>query len=376
MAYFNTVYTGNVDADRYERWSFYFSTEHTFTAIAIATSGDLVPLIRLLDLDGTEVISGEGSFTTTLPAGSFYFVQIEPLTGSGDYEMSLEKIIVEVPTVRTTADTTSLIEGESTTLNVTLDDIPETGYTSAEFTCTYPADLLSISNISATELFGANPVTALSGPENGSFIFAIAGSNGQKALISGLAFTFDVTALLVGNATVECTAKAPEDNVLQDLASGEAVVLEIVESIGTINGEAFANKSITITLSDSVGTVIATTTPDVNGIFSLTAPAGSYTLNAEASGHLIGENTAVVIVAGEITNMDAITLLAGDITGDAGNPDGIIDQLDAISIGMNYNSATPDIADLNADGIINVLDLEFIARNYGQTGPQSWIITP
>jgi len=43
-----------------------------------------------------------------------------------------------------------------------------------------------------------------------------------------------------------------------------------------------------------------------------------------------------------------------------------------LTIGMNYNSAQPSVADLNNDGIINVLDLEALAGNYRKTGPIVW----
>ena len=65
--------------------------------------------------------------------------------------------------------------------------------------------------------------------------------------------------------------------------------------------------------------------------------------------------------------MPTISLLAGDIDGN-----GVIDQFDALTIGMNYNAAAPDAADLNNDGVINVLDLEILAGNYRQTGPTAW----
>jgi hypothetical protein len=65
--------------------------------------------------------------------------------------------------------------------------------------------------------------------------------------------------------------------------------------------------------------------------------------------------------------MQNITLIAGDIDGND-----VIDQLDALTIGMNYNLAAPAAADLNNDGTINVLDLEILAANYRETGPLAW----
>jgi hypothetical protein len=65
--------------------------------------------------------------------------------------------------------------------------------------------------------------------------------------------------------------------------------------------------------------------------------------------------------------MPTISLLAGDI-----DNNNVIDQLDAMTIGMNYNADTPTAADLNNDNVINVLDLELLARNYRETGPVAW----
>ena len=98
----------------------------------------------------------------------------------------------------------------------------------------------------------------------------------------------------------------------------------------------------------------------------MTAPAGTYTVEATASGYLSAEGPAS-ITAGNTTTMPTISLLAGDIDGN-----GVVDQYDALTIGMSYNTASPDAADLNADGNINVLDLELLAANYRETGPTAW----
>jgi hypothetical protein len=65
--------------------------------------------------------------------------------------------------------------------------------------------------------------------------------------------------------------------------------------------------------------------------------------------------------------MPVISLLAGDIDGND-----VIDQFDALTIGINYNLIEPAAADLNNDGTINVLDLELLAANYRDTGPTAW----
>jgi hypothetical protein len=62
-----------------------------------------------------------------------------------------------------------------------------------------------------------------------------------------------------------------------------------------------------------------------------------------------------------------VTLPAGDLDGN-----NVIDQLDAMTIGMNYNTASPDVADLNNDGIINILDLQILAENFRKSGALDW----
>ena len=68
--------------------------------------------------------------------------------------------------------------------------------------------------------------------------------------------------------------------------------------------------------------------------------------------------------------MPTVTLLAGDIDNNE-----VINQLDALTIGMSYNTSTPAAADLNNDGTINVLDLELLAENYRKTGPIAWQVS-
>jgi ABC-type nitrate/sulfonate/bicarbonate transport system substrate-binding protein len=127
-----------------------------------------------------------------------------------------------------------------------------------------------------------------------------------------------------------------------------------------------AGKPVAVGLYDAGGILVASMVADGDGTFSLTAPAGTYTIFAVSSGFLSALG-AVTLVAGDTTTQPNITLLAGDI-----DNNNVIDQFDAITIGINYNSSTPDSADLNNDGVINVLDLELLAQNYRETGPLTW----
>lgn len=90
---------------------------------------------------------------------------------------------------------------------------------------------------------------------------------------------------------------------------------------------------------------------------------------ATSSGHLSAQGS-VTLVGGSTSTKPTITLLAGDIDGN-----NVINQFDAMTIGMNYNTATPSAADLNNDSVINVLDLELLADNYRATGPLAWDVS-
>ena len=59
---------------------------------------------------------------------------------------------------------------------------------------------MEVSSIAVANLFGADPLAAINGPQNGSFILAIAGSNGNRATASGTAFTFSAKGLQAGQA--------------------------------------------------------------------------------------------------------------------------------------------------------------------------------
>ncbi|HEY5731380.1 MAG TPA: hypothetical protein VIS72_15115 [Anaerolineales bacterium] len=136
---------------------------------------------------------------------------------------------------------------------------------------------------------------------------------------------------------------------------------------GIPTGQVFASKPVTVNLYLSDGSIAATTvTTDPDGTFTLSAPSGTYAAVASLSGYLNAQ--AIVTLTDSIsTVLTPINLPAGDIDGN-----NVIDQFDALTIGMNYNAAQPSVADLNNDGIINVLDLEALAANYRKSGPVMW----
>jgi len=121
-----------------------------------------------------------------------------------------------------------------------------------------------------------------------------------------------------------------------------------------------------VSLYNADTTPAGSVTANPDGTFSLTALPGTYTVVATASGFLSAQGSATV-TSGSVSALPTISLLAGDI-----DNNNVIDQFDALTIGMSYNTATPTAADLNNDSVINVLDLELLARNYREVGPSVW----
>lgn len=367
--FWDAVFNGTVNANRYERWSLQMVEAEHFTISIITTSGSLTPDIYLLDANENQIAVGNGVLssailTTNQPAGD-YFIQVQPQTGEGTYLMEITRVeqVVE-PTASVMLNPASVLVGGTSTGTVMLSNIPEGGYASAEFTCSFDPALVQISNIADAGLFGSDPAAAINGPANGSFVFAVAGSNGQRATSDGAVFTFTITALAVGEAEINCVARVSAGGSLTTIASAPATLL-ITAGEGTLNGTVLATKPVTVTLYDGQ-TVETSGLVDANGNFTLTAPAGSYSAVASAPGYLRAQGNAV-LTNGVTTTMPTISLLAGDIDGND-----VIDQFDALTIGINYNLAAPAAADLNNDGTINVLDLEMLAANYRDTGPTAW----
>ena len=593
----------------------------TNTTDPLATATSTGQATNTPDPFATATPSGQATNTpdpfataTPTPAGQSTFTP-DPLasaTATGQATSTPDPFATATPTpfgshVSTTVNPTSLTIGETALATVSLNNVPAQGYTSVEFTCTFDPALVETSNITVTSLFGADSVAAINMPEDGTFIIAIAGTQGNRATASGAAFTFDVTALQAGQATINCAARISTGNsTLTPLPSSGAVLailsadtptptytptpaftptippatstpggsggptltptavftstptpvtndwltftnltygfqfkyppqgqivsggtdsftrinlpfvpgtnlsekyLEVVvgqnitecksplqtqdpgvtvtinsinflkqtgaegaagslyqwvaystlrdgvcvslnfilhshnpgnfatpppvfdfaaesavfdQMVGTfawlsqlptstptigstpvesatpgststpasspmpnntatptltptasptgmISGQVIAARPATISVYDVNDVLIVSVPVSLDGrSFAVTLPGGDYTVIATASGFLSAEGSFSV-TSNFNTTLPTIALLAGDID----NND-VIDQLDALTIGMNYNSATPAAADLNNDGIINVLDLELLAQNYRETGPTIW----
>jgi len=164
LSYWDATYFGFVSASIFENWQFEFTESHDFTVTATPISGDLLPQLSLLDTGGNTLGSGTGALTSTQPAGS-YSIQVQPASGSGFYMLTIREIVVTQPSVSTSVSPSSINAGESATVTVSLNNVPAEGYTSAEFTCTYDASLVQVSNIAVTNLFGADAAVAINDPD-------------------------------------------------------------------------------------------------------------------------------------------------------------------------------------------------------------------
>jgi hypothetical protein len=178
-----------------------------------------------------------------------------------------------------------------------------------------------------------------------------------------------VTPTVTASTPVESstpTASAMPSQTSTSIPSGSPTATLPPSTSGTLTGQVIASKPVTVSLYDATDTLVTSVTANVDGTLSLTAAAGTYSVRSTASGFLSAEDS-VTLTGGSTTTMPTITLLIGDVDGND-----VIDQFDAMTIGMNYNTSTPAAADLNSDGVINVLDLELLASNYRETGPTAW----
>ena len=256
--------------------------------------------------------------------------------------------------------------GGSSTASVSLSGIPAGGYASAEFTCTYNPTIVEVTNIVESGLFGADPAMVVNGPQNGQFIVAIAGSTGHKATADGAVFTFSAKGLQNGQSAIDCQTRVSTGNLVLVSIPSTPANLVVGSTQGTLAGTVLAGKPVTVTLYDAGNAVAGSAAANLDGTFSLQSNAGAFTAVASAPGYLKAQ-ASVNITSGNTTTLQTISLIAGDIDGN-----GVIDQFDALTIGINYNGVAPSEADLSNDGTINVLDLEILALNYRQTGPIVW----
>lgn len=218
----DTTYIGYVSDDLHENWRMEFSEYHQFVVTATPLLGDLIPLLILLDADGHELTRATGTLTSVQPPGQ-YSLLVQPQSGGGFYTLKLQDITSTQPNITAIASPSTVPAGAMTAVVVDLHQLPAGGYTSAEFTCTYDPDAVQVLNILPGTVFGIDPVTVVPGPQDGRFIFAIAGSQGRKATVSDTVFTILARTLQAGETSIDCTARVSSgDNLLTEIESAPA----------------------------------------------------------------------------------------------------------------------------------------------------------
>ncbi len=283
-------------------------------------------------------------------------------------------------------------------VEVGLGSLPAEGFAGVEFACSYDANIIEVSNIAVTDLFGADPVAAIQGPQNGSLIIAVAGSQENRATANGAVAFFDARALQLGKTSIECKTRVIDDeDQLIPLPSNSAYLvvsigtpLPTIEpsstpqpfpsptpeplpsptleppTTGTLTGRVQSSKPVTIELYNADNTLVMSQDANSEGVFALDVPPGTYTVLIISTGFLRVQGS-ITLAVGQTIELPLIVLLAGDLDGN-----NVIDQFDALTIGMNYNGDSPAAADLNSDGVINLIDLRLLARNYRKSGPLTW----
>jgi len=333
--------------------------------------------IQNSDCDSTwkDVGTATSADLSVLSPGTTYYWQVCATTSSGstcadnNTWWSFSTVSTSGPRVSTTVSLPSIKPGDTAVVSVSLLDAPPNVYASAELSCEFNPAVVEASNPVPSNLFGADAVFISTTPKNGSFIAAIAGSNGNKATTSGVVFTFNIKGLQPGQTTIECTGRISKgDNFAIPLPSSGSLlkVQTRPDPLGILRGQVIASKPVSVDVRkpDNAGSI--TVPIQADGVFILPISPGNYTVNASAKGFLSAQGS-VTIPDGDTITLPTIKLLAGDIDGN-----NVIDQLDALTIGMNYGTTTPPEADLNNDSVIDFLDLELLAMNYMKTGPVPW----
>ena len=93
--FWDAVFNGTVNANRYERWSLQLVEAENFTISIITTSGTLTPDIYLLDGNENQIAVANGTLSsaalTTNQLAGDYFIQVQPHSGDGTYLMEITR---------------------------------------------------------------------------------------------------------------------------------------------------------------------------------------------------------------------------------------------------------------------------------------------
>jgi carboxypeptidase family protein len=144
-----------------------------------------------------------------------------------------------------------------------------------------------------------------------------------------------------------------------------AALMQVTGQIGVPLRADYSGIAVTLTLPN--GSAVQTAT-DSSGHFTFAnLVAGTYRVDADASGYLSSQTT-FTLTAGQNIVLPPAMLIGGDT-----NLDNKIDLTDAALIAANFDSTSIVAgADLNHDGVVDIRDLTAIGAYFGLVGPTQW----
>lgn len=340
--------------------------------------------------NGTLSLNNNGSFFYTPNAG---FIGIDSFTYQASDSFSSAQATVSItvspngtttPSVKAVLAPGTIRLSDPVHIDMVLDNpflAPGGGVDALETDCEFtPGGILAGNSVTPSPaIFTPDPAIINQGFQGGQVLYAVSQSGSNAPVTTtGIVYSMSLTALAVGQSTLNCTVKAIDATGMESTLPFVGIVVNVENlAAGTGNVTGVAHHShkgdggITINLLTG-GMVIATTTTAANGAFTLShIPVGTYVIRAESPGYMAAEGNVTVLNQQTVTKPD-VTLLAGDLIA---TPPVVIDELDVVQLAISYGQSVPPAApaaDLNGDSVVGLADLNALAENLRKTGPINW----
>lgn len=313
-------------------------TEITFTAV---TAENEEPALVTYYVDGIaqgELAAGADGKTYTIPAEKVYGdVVIEFSYGEPILEVTITGI--EVPEVYGTPDTEAAAGHDTYTIDGIVWEPADAEF---GFDTAYTVKV----TITADEDYAFS----------GRTVYTIDGLTPVVKRIDSdtveLSYTYPATVKELGTLTVEAGLVRAE-NKAAHTNFGTITVKKGTEVVATYTEEAVAGNKLAA---------------------SFELVAGTYTVEIAKNGYLTAAYDAEIVYQ-ETTEIE-LSLIAGNLYGDGGEDDGVIDNFDFRRVLIAFTSANEitdvsaleayrKIVDIDEDGIVTVYDLAYVKANFG-----------
>lgn len=198
---------------------------------------------------------------------------------------------------------------------------------------------------------------------------------------TGVMASITFMGLAPGTTSMSFTTWLLSDSSIQPITTTVSHGSLAVESRpGTIQGAIglqgrWDNSGVSVTIWDSAGwpgNSLTSTVTAAAGDFSLSIPAGSYTVTVEMDGYLDAMRSDVIVDPDGLVDLPQLVLPCGDP-----NDDDLINIQDLTILGSHYRLSCGDAgwdgrADMIDDCVVNILDLTCTGVNYGRSSPLAW----